>query len=122
MHALSRATLLGSLGLSLALSSCATNVPLGSSDGRESVLASANAQNRRVTADRPAAVVLNESLPYCHSSVDCRSGEFCKDRGDGIKLCMGDGRQNDFCKTGIDCGRGLFCKDRGDGLKVCMSF
>lgn len=59
-------------------------------------------------------------LAYCQSGIDCGSGQFCKDRGDGIKLCMGKGHGGAYCKSSIDCGSGMFCKDRGDGLKVCM--
>jgi hypothetical protein len=28
-------------------------------------------------------------LPYCNSSIDCGAGQFCKDRGDGFSVCMG---------------------------------
>lgn len=59
-------------------------------------------------------------LAYCKSSIDCDGSRFCKDRGDGIKLCMGDGGAGAYCKSAIDCEGSRFCKDRGDGLKVCM--
>lgn len=63
----------------------------------------------------------NEKLPYCQNHLDCGSGEFCKDRGDGLRLCMGNGGQGDYCADTTDCeGVGLWCKDRGDGLTVCM--
>jgi hypothetical protein len=55
----------------------------------------------------------------CSSHLDCGSGGWCKDRGDGVNVCMDRGGQDGFCDSSIDCGRG-FCKDRGDGLKVCM--
>jgi hypothetical protein len=53
----------------------------------------------------------------CRSGIDCGSGEFCKDRGDGVKVCMGNGGAGAYCRSGIDCGSGLWC--RGDGVKVC---
>jgi hypothetical protein len=56
----------------------------------------------------------------CRSTIDCPSGAFCKDRGDGIRLCMNNGGRGDFCASTIDCSSGLFCKNRGDGLKSCM--
>jgi hypothetical protein len=57
---------------------------------------------------------------FCHSSIDCPGGGFCKDRGDGLKVCMDNGGEGASCHSSIDCGGGGFCKDRGDGLKVCM--
>ena len=57
--------------------------------------------------------------PSCLSSLDCGSGEWCKDRGDGRSVCMGNGGGGDSCSSNLDCGRG-WCKDRGDGRKVCM--
>jgi hypothetical protein len=57
---------------------------------------------------------------YCSSSLDCGSGEFCKDRGDGMKMCMGDNAPGEYCSSSIDCGSGSFCKDPGDGMKMCM--
>jgi hypothetical protein len=56
----------------------------------------------------------------CNSTIDCPSGGFCKDRGDGIKMCMNQNGRGDFCASTIDCASGLFCKNRGDGLKSCM--
>jgi hypothetical protein len=44
---------------------------------------------------------------------------FCKSRGDGFKVCMGNGARGAFCSSTIDCDDG-FCKNRGDGRKVCM--
>jgi hypothetical protein len=57
---------------------------------------------------------------YCHSSIDCGPGGWCKDRGDGVNVCMSHGSRGEFCQSSIDCGGGLFCKDRGDGMNVCM--
>ena len=55
----------------------------------------------------------------CRSALDCRSGQFCKDRGDGATVCMGNGGAGSPCTSGIDCGPGQFCKDHG-ATKVCM--
>ncbi len=59
-------------------------------------------------------------MKKCASGLDCGPREFCKDRGDGLKLCMGNNVRGEFCASGIDCAPSLFCKDRGDGLKVCI--
>lgn len=60
-----------------------------------------------------------ENNNACKTSIDCGAGSFCKDRGDGRKVCMGNGARGDACKSTIDCGGGLFCKDAGNGRKVC---
>src|SRR5690348_6322842 len=52
-----------------------------------------------------------EGLAYCNSSIDCGSGQFCKDRGDGLKLCMGNNARGDYCESSIDCNPGMFCKE-----------
>lgn len=56
----------------------------------------------------------------CRSSIDCGRGKFCRDRGDGVKTCMGDNARGEHCRSSIHCSRDMFCKDPGDGLKVCM--
>ncbi len=65
----------------------------------------------------PVAVV---SQAQCRSSIDCGAGEFCRDRGDGVRLCMGHGRAGDFCSGSTDCGAGLFCRDSARGLHQCQ--
>lgn len=70
---------------------------------------------------QPGAAPRGGGGDFCQSSIDCPgAGAFCKDRGDGLKVCMNDGARGDFCSSSVDCGGGLFCKDRGDGLNVCM--
>lgn len=61
-----------------------------------------------------------QGYPYCNSGIDCGHGTFCRDRGDGVKMCMGGGVTGAPCAVGTDCASGLFCKDRGDGLRLCM--
>ena len=61
-----------------------------------------------------------QGYPYCTSGIDCGHGSFCRDRGDGVLMCMGQGPTGAPCASGIDCSSGLFCKDRGDGLHLCM--
>jgi|GEM_PF-2411669 len=58
--------------------------------------------------------------PYCRYGTDCRGAGFCRDRGDGVRVCMDHGRRGDYCRFGTDCRGSLFCKDRGDGIRVCM--
>lgn len=57
---------------------------------------------------------------YCNSGTDCGQGTFCRDRGDGVSMCMGNGVTGAPCRQGTDCSSGLFCRDRGDGLHLCM--
>jgi hypothetical protein len=56
----------------------------------------------------------------CRSSLDCGSGQFCKEDADGLRVCMGKGGRGAACSSSIDCDFGLFCKDRGDDYTVCM--
>jgi len=56
----------------------------------------------------------------CDSTIDCSGHGFCKDRGDGVKLCMHEGARGDYCTSTIDCGGGLFCKRGPGGLEICM--
>jgi len=70
----------------------------------------------RATFNVGAGVVANS----CRSSLDCGMNGWCKDRGDGIKVCMDNGAHGESCSNSIDCAGGGFCKDRGDGFKVCM--
>jgi hypothetical protein len=76
-----------------------------------------DAPRQRRYADRSTD---GEHGDICHSSIDCAAGAFCKDRGDGYKICMNDGRRGELCSSSIDCEHGRFCKDRGDGMKVCL--
>jgi Dickkopf N-terminal cysteine-rich region len=71
-----------------------------------------------VVARAPGTVVVSQ--PYCQWHSDCGQGSWCRDRGDGVNVCMGHGARNASCAYGSDCGPGLFCRDRGDGMKVCM--
>ena len=54
-------------------------------------------------------------IPQCRSSGDCGFGKFCRDRGNGNKVCMGDGAGGAPCVTSGDCGSGLFCRTGGSG-------
>ena len=56
----------------------------------------------------------------CNSSIDCKGAGFCKDRGDGVKLCMNKGARDDYYTSSINCGPGLFCKEGPGGLEICM--
>ena len=67
----------------------------------------------------PPAAAARSSASSCRSSIDCGSGQFCKDRGDGAMVCMGNGGVGSPCSSGIDCGSGQFCRDHG-AMKVCM--
>ena len=85
-------------------------------------LGQAPAEGEWATPPQPAAPApLGTSQRSCNSSLDCGSGGWCRDRGDGLKVCMNSGQHGDSCQSALDCGSGGFCKDRGDGMKVCMS-
>ncbi|MGE0546389.1 MAG: hypothetical protein AB7O24_18400 [Kofleriaceae bacterium] len=71
-------------------------------------------------AGAPRRPARDSNQAICSSGLDCGSGEFCHDRGDNVKVCMGDGVRGDFCRSGIDCGSGMFCKMTGDGFKRCQ--
>lgn len=113
--------------LSVASSTSSRSVVLSSNGSSASVEGSAGRFDDRAAPVAPRGRstgpgVYEDGLPYCQSNLDCDGvGNWCKDRGDGIQLCMSsDGHPGDYCTSGLDCGRGLFCKDRGDGLKMCM--
>ena len=56
----------------------------------------------------------------CRSGLDCGPGQFCKERSDGVRVCMGNGGPGAACQSGIDCQGGLFCRER-DGFKGCSN-
>ncbi len=56
----------------------------------------------------------------CASSGQCQGGQQCKDRGDGVKACMGNGRNGAFCANSKDCVFPGTCKHRNDVVNVCM--
>jgi len=116
-------------GLALVLSSMWVCLASSASSSSE-----ATGRRTRVSVDDDAAApesavsrssgpgVYEDGLPYCQNNLDCDgTSNWCKDRGDGIKVCMSSkGHAGDYCTSGLDCGNSLFCKDRGDGLKQCM--
>jgi hypothetical protein len=77
------------------------------------VYAPAPAQTRTV-------IVVPAGGAACNSSIDCGSGEFCKEDSTGYKVCMGHGGRGAACSSSIDCGSGMFCKEDSDGYKMCM--
>lgn len=77
-----------------------------------------NSSSRHRSAPAHEATESYGAQSTCSSSLDCKPG-FCKDRGDGIHVCMSKGQRGDYCSNSTDCGSGLFCKDGPQGLKVC---
>ncbi len=57
--------------------------------------------------------------PQCHDQRDCAEG-WCRDRGDGVSVCMHKGVAGDACHSTNDCTHSLWCKDPGNGMKACM--
>jgi len=78
------------------------------------------AANTTTTATREPAPALSTAQWVCDNTLDCKGKGWCKDRGDGVKLCMKDGARGDYCTSTIDCGSGLWCKKGPAGLEVCM--
>lgn len=70
---------------------------------------------------RPAELVClpPRRLDFCQAHGDCDHGQFCRDRGDRVKLCMGSGKRGEYCTDTIDCASGLFCKTYSASLRVC---
>lgn len=66
------------------------------------------------------AAAREEGVPFCRSGNDCALPQFCKSRGDGMKVCMGNGQHGDHCVSSGDCQQGAFCKEVSDGFKRCM--
>jgi len=62
-------------------------------------------------------VTTTEQQIMCKNGLDCSQG-FCKDRGDGVSMCMNDGQKGYFCNSSIDCAAGLFCREVGRN-KIC---
>jgi len=57
----------------------------------------------------------------CRSSLDCDSaGAWCKDRGDGVRVCVTDDDYRAECHSNMECGLGKTCAHRGDGHRECM--
>jgi hypothetical protein len=58
-------------------------------------------------------------VPYCRSSLDCSISQSCRDRGDGVEVCMGDGTTGDYCRSSLDCASSRSCRPWA-GLSVCV--
>lgn len=58
---------------------------------------------------------------YCRSNSDCRAGQYCRNRGDGVTVCMGQGTSGFYCVSSGDCGGGMYCRSlpQNPGLRVC---
>lgn len=56
----------------------------------------------------------------CPSDAACARGQRCRDRGDGVTLCMGPGVAHPFCVEDVDCPQGQRCLPRStDGVGTC---
>jgi len=57
----------------------------------------------------------------CRWTADCRPGQWCRDRGDGVQFCMGRGLRGQFCQSSVDCVAGLFCRPQGaSNINMCF--
>lgn len=68
---------------------------------------------------QPLGAAFGSGQPTCRSSLDCPSGSFCRDRGDGLRYCMGKGGRGAFCQSSLDCISGYMCRDQGGNIKIC---
>jgi len=57
--------------------------------------------------------------PECHVKADCSDGKWCRDRGDGVRLCLGSEPRGGFCQYEDDCGHGLLCGKGKDKIGKC---
>jgi hypothetical protein len=56
----------------------------------------------------------------CSWSTDCDFGKVCRDRGDGIKSCLGNGTAGDYCGLSADCNLGMKCQSQSPSApRVC---
>lgn len=90
-----------SVGAALVINPAAEPAPGGPSAPRPSA--------QPVTAG-PAPQGGSAAGSSCRSGLDCGSGQFCKDRGGGVMVCMGHGGEGAPCSSAIDCTFGLFCR------------
>jgi hypothetical protein len=75
---------------------------------------------QRVQLAAPAAGAVAGQQLYCRSSGECSLGQTCRNRGDGITMCLGNGARNYYCVTSMDCSSGLLCRDIGArNLRIC---
>jgi len=59
---------------------------------------------------------------FCRNNLECRSGEHCRNRGDGVTVCMGRGQRGFYCISSPDCSYGLSCRSlpQNSALRVCQ--
>lgn len=80
-----------------------------------------------VQAPPPPGAVAPQSAPAaapaqtgCRQHGDCAPNTFCKDRGDGALVCMGQGLQGAYCQTAADCAAGLVCRATYQAVATCQ--
>lgn len=56
----------------------------------------------------------------CGSGLDCAGTLTCRDRGDGVKVCMGNGAQGAYCAYGTDCAGALSCRPTYGAIMTCQ--
>lgn len=93
-----------------------------SNDGQQSESFAAS-RNRSARASAPVRVVPAPAVTVvgrtCRSSLDCDSGEWCREWG-GQHLCLGNSQSGvgQPCLSSLDCGSGLFCHG-ASGMQTC---
>lgn len=56
----------------------------------------------------------------CTTNFDCPAGLFCRNRGDDVFVCMGNGQAGAACMNDMDCGYGFFCGPLAAPVKSCL--
>lgn len=56
----------------------------------------------------------------CTVNADCPINTFCKNRGDGQSMCLGDGVPGQYCTSSEDCQHGLTCRPVEGALSTCQ--
>lgn len=67
------------------------------------------------------AVQVGGGQVNCRSNAECRPGQYCRNRGDGVNLCMGGSGRGYYCISSSDCAPGLYCKSlpQNPQFRVC---
>ncbi len=78
-----------------------------------------------VQAPPPAPAAAPSATPPstqagCRQHADCAANTFCKDRGDGALVCMGQGPQGAYCQSAGDCAAGLTCRVTYQSVSTCQ--
>ncbi len=103
-----------SLLVTLVLAACATDGTHRATNATAPVAGeSGGLFGNRVTGTGGAQQFCGASPMASNGAVsECGAGFRCDDRGDGTKVCMGNGSEGAWCVSTADCAGGLSCRAR----------